>query len=48
MRKPNCSQILAGIVGLIGAYMVLSYGGLNPPTLSGLAFILIASALWRK
>jgi len=48
MKKLSSSQIISGIVGVIGLYMVFNHADLNPPTLSGAAFILIAVALWRK
>lgn len=48
MKKLSCNQVIAGMVGIIGAYMVFSFAGLNPPTLSGVAFILIAVVLWRS
>ncbi len=47
MKKLRCNQVLGGVVGLIGVYMIASYAGLNPPTLSGVAFVIIAVALWR-
>jgi len=49
MKKLRCNQVLAGIVGIIGILMLLLFGGgVTPPTLSAVAFIVIAGALWNQ
>ena len=49
LKKLHCKQVLAAAIAIIGAYMIFAYGGgLTPPTLSGLAFILIAITFWTE
>lgn len=42
VKNNNVKNVLNGLVMLIGVYMIyLGWGGITPPLLSGVAFILI-------
>ncbi len=43
MKNKNLDMTLNGVVMLIGLYMIyLGWGGVTPPLLSGIAFVLIS------